>query len=102
MYSLLILAVSSFCTAFVLTPLCGNLAIRWGFVDQPDHIRKCHKGGIPRIGGISIFIAYLVSLTLLLLSPLQAGNIVRGHLDVARNLFPAVTIVFFTGLLDDL
>jgi UDP-N-acetylmuramyl pentapeptide phosphotransferase/UDP-N-acetylglucosamine-1-phosphate transferase len=54
-YSLLILAVSSFCVAFILTPLCRNLAIRWGLVDQPDQIRKLHTRPIPRIGSISIF-----------------------------------------------
>jgi UDP-GlcNAc:undecaprenyl-phosphate/decaprenyl-phosphate GlcNAc-1-phosphate transferase len=102
MYSLLMLAVTSFCAAFVLTPLCRNLAIRWGMVDQPDHVRKFHTRAIPRVGGISIFIACLVSFTLLLLSPLTAGNLIRGHFDVVRNLFPAATIVFFTGLLDDL
>lgn len=102
MYSLLILAVSSFCVAFVLTPLCRNLAIRWGLVDQPDRIRKFHTRAIPRVGGISIFIAYLASFVLLLLSPLQAANLIRGHLDIVRNLFPAATIAFFTGLLDDL
>src|ERR1700674_5413217 len=102
MYSLLILAVSSFCVAFALTPLCRNLAIRWGLVDQPDHIRKLHTKPIPRIGGISIFIACSVSLALLLLSPYRFGNIVRSHFDVVRDLFSAATIVFFTGLLDDL
>ena len=102
MYSLLILAVSSFCVAFVLTPLCRNLAIRWGLVDQPDHIRKLHTRPIPRVGGISIFIACSVSLILLLLSPYQFGSVVRGHLDVVRNLFSAATIVFFTGLVDDM
>ena len=102
MYSLLILAFLSFCLAFVLTPLCRNLAIRWGLVDQPDHIRKLHTNAIPRVGGISIFIAYSVSFALFLLSPFQAGITVRGNLDVVRSLFPAVTIVFLTGLLDDL
>ena len=102
MYSLFILAVSSFCVAFVLTPLCRNLAIRWGFVDQPDQIRKFHVGSIPRVGGFSIFIAYLVSFGILLLSPFQAGNLIRGHFDIVGKLFPAATIVFFTGLLDDL
>ncbi len=102
MYSLLILAVSSLCAASVLTPLWRNLAIRWGLVDQPDHIRKFHTRAIPRTGGISIFIAYFGSFALLLFTPIQAGNMVRDHLDVVRNLFPAATIVFFTGLLDDL
>lgn len=102
MYSLLILAVSSFCVAFVLTQLCRDLAIRWGLVDHPDHVRKFHTGAIPRIGGISIFIACLASFGLLLLSPLTVGNLIRSHLGVVRDLSPAATIVFFTGLLDDL
>src|SRR5579864_9568786 len=101
-YSLLILAVLSFCVALVLTPLCRDLATRWGLVDRPDQIRKFHTRSIPRIGGISIFIAYLVSLGILLLSPFQLGDMVRSHFDVVRNLFPAATIVFFIGLLDDL
>jgi UDP-GlcNAc:undecaprenyl-phosphate GlcNAc-1-phosphate transferase len=102
MYSLLLIGILAFCVAFVLTPLCRNLAIRWGLVDQPDHIRKFHTKPIPRIGGISIFIAYLISVALLLLSPILAGNMIRDHLDVIRKLIPAATIVFFAGLLDDL
>ena len=102
MYSLLILVVSSFCVAFVLTPVCRNLAVSWGLVDQPDHIRKLHIGPIPRIGGIPIFIAYVGSFAILLLLPLQASHMIRGNLDVVRSLFPAAMIVFVTGLLDDL
>jgi UDP-GlcNAc:undecaprenyl-phosphate/decaprenyl-phosphate GlcNAc-1-phosphate transferase len=102
MYSLPLIGILSFCLAFVLTPLCRNLAIRWGLVDQSDLIRKFHTKSVPRIGGISIFIAYLVSSILLLRSPLQAGNLIRGHLDIVGKLFPAATIVFLTGLLDDL
>jgi UDP-GlcNAc:undecaprenyl-phosphate GlcNAc-1-phosphate transferase len=102
MQTLLLLGILSFGAALVVTPLCRDLAIRWGLVDQPDQIRKFHTRSIPRIGGISIFIAYLVSFAILLFSPLQSGNLVRGHLDVVRSLFPAATIVFFTGLLDDL
>jgi UDP-GlcNAc:undecaprenyl-phosphate GlcNAc-1-phosphate transferase len=102
MYSLLLIGILAFCVAVVLTPLCRNLAIRWGLVDQPDHVRKFHARPIPRIGGISIFIAYLVSFAVLLLSLLRDGNMIRDHLDVVRNLIPAATIVFVAGLLDDL
>jgi UDP-GlcNAc:undecaprenyl-phosphate/decaprenyl-phosphate GlcNAc-1-phosphate transferase len=102
MYSLPFIGILSFCVAFVLTPLCRNLATRWGLVDQPDQIRKFHTRAIPRVGGISIFIAYLVSFIVLLLSPLRAGDLIRGHLDIVGKLFPAATIVFFTGFLDDL
>jgi UDP-GlcNAc:undecaprenyl-phosphate/decaprenyl-phosphate GlcNAc-1-phosphate transferase len=101
-YSLLILAVSSFCVAFVLTPLARDLALRRGFVDQPDRIRKFHARPVPRVGGISIFIAYLVSFAVLLLLPLRTAGMVLGHLDFVRNLIPAATVVFFTGTVDDL
>jgi len=102
MYSLLILAVSSFCVALALTPLCRDLAVRWGLVDRPDEIRKFHLRAVPRVGGIAIFIAYLASFAIFLFSPFQVGNIIREHLDVVRKLFPAATIIFFTGLVDDL
>jgi len=101
MYPLLILAVSSFCLAFFLTPLCRNLAIRWGLVDQPDQIRKLHTRPIPRVGGISIFIAYLISFAALYFSSLHFDTM-AGHFNIVRNFLPAATIVFFTGLIDDL
>lgn len=73
MHSLLILAISSFCVAFAVTPLCRDLAIRWGIVDRPDHIRKLHTSPIPRVGGVSIFIACSGSLALLLLLPINSA-----------------------------
>ena len=102
MFPLIILAALSFFVALILTPLSRNLAIRWGIVDQPDQIRKFHTKAIPRIGGISIFAAYMASFGVLLLSPSPLGDLIRSHFDVVRNLLPAAAIVFFTGLLDDL
>jgi UDP-GlcNAc:undecaprenyl-phosphate GlcNAc-1-phosphate transferase len=98
---LLILAFLSFSMSFVLTPLCRDLAIRWGLVDQPDDIRKFHPKPIPRVGGVAIFIAYIISFAVFLFSS-QLGYVLRGHLDVVRNLFPAAAIIFLTGFLDDL
>jgi len=102
MYSLLITAVAAFAVSFLLTPLCRNLAVRWGLLDRPDQARKIHARPIPRIGGIPILIAYLASFGLLLLLPLRGAGILREHLDLAGKLLPAVAIVFATGLLDDL
>jgi UDP-GlcNAc:undecaprenyl-phosphate GlcNAc-1-phosphate transferase len=102
MYSLLVLFISSLCVVLVLTPLCRGLAIRWGFVDQPDLVRKFHKSPIPRIGGIPIFIAYLTSFAILLFLNLQGSHTVRGHLGIVKSLCPAAILVFLTGLLDDL
>ncbi|MGH9681518.1 MAG: MraY family glycosyltransferase [Candidatus Acidiferrales bacterium] len=101
MYSLLFAGVIAFLVAFFLTPLCRNLAIRWGLVDRPDHGRKIHTHSIPRVGGIPILIGCAASFGMLLFLPSQAGEIARGHLHFVWKLFPAATIVFITGLLDD-
>ena len=98
---LLILAITSFCAAIALTPLCRNLAIRWGVVDQPDQNRKLHTIPIPRVGGIPIFIACLIAFAVLL-SPLESSRMIRDHFDAVRKLLPAAVIIFLTGLLDDL
>jgi UDP-GlcNAc:undecaprenyl-phosphate/decaprenyl-phosphate GlcNAc-1-phosphate transferase len=98
---LFILATAAFAAAFVLTPLCRDLAIRWGLLDQPDQARKVHTHPIPRIGGVPIVIACLGSFAILLCFSLQGGKIVRDHLSLVWRLFPAAALVFVTGLLDD-
>lgn len=102
MYSLVFLGVTSFLLSLVLTPLVRNAFRRWGLVDQPDTNRKQHTQPVPRVGGLPLVIAYLCSLGILLLSNLQGAGIVADALPVALRLFPAVVVIFATGLLDDL
>ncbi len=45
---------------FVLTPVVKNFAIRIGAVDKPD-ARKVHHGLIPRLGGLAIYVGFMVS-----------------------------------------
>lgn len=45
---------------FVLTPVVKNFAIRIGAVDRPD-ARKVHHGLIPRLGGLAIYVGFMVS-----------------------------------------
>lgn len=49
--------------SFVLTPVVKALAPKFGFVDIPKDERRMHKRPIPTIGGLAIFISFvLVSL----------------------------------------
>ena len=48
-------------TALVLTPAVIAFARRTGALDQPD-ARKVHARPIPRIGGIGIYAAFMVSI----------------------------------------
>jgi UDP-GlcNAc:undecaprenyl-phosphate GlcNAc-1-phosphate transferase len=102
MYSLLWLAGSAFLTALVLTPLLRDLFVRFGFVDAPDGKRKVHSKAIPRVGGIAIIAAYLVSLGTLMLAGLHGSSFVRADLSLMWQLAPAAGLIFLVGLLDDL
>lgn len=46
---------------FITTPLVSRLAVKIGAIDKPD-ARKVHHGAIPRLGGLAIFLGYIVSL----------------------------------------
>lgn len=56
--------VWAFIIALVVTYLCTPLvkvfAIRVGAIDKPDS-RKVHQVSIPRLGGLAIFVGYMVS-----------------------------------------
>lgn len=102
MYSLLLLAGVSFLSCLLLTPLCRNLFRKWGFVDLPDDKRKLHSEPIPRVGGVAIALAFVISFGALLISPLHGKHIVALGLYMVWRVLPAASIIFVTGLLDDL
>ncbi|HSW48965.1 MAG TPA: hypothetical protein VLH09_02270, partial [Bryobacteraceae bacterium] len=101
MYSLLFLVSVSLALAAVLTPLVRNLFLRHGLVDPPD-ARKTHARAVPRIGGIPILAASVISFALLILSPLKAGSFVEQSLPMVWRVLPAIGLIFLTGLADDL
>src|SRR5712692_312642 len=102
MYSFLFLAAISSVICLLLTPLCRDIFLRAGLLDQPDHVRKTHAKAIPRIGGIPIAIAYVGSFGLLLVSPFHSGSVLEQYLPLVWKLLPAVGLIFATGLIDDL
>jgi UDP-GlcNAc:undecaprenyl-phosphate GlcNAc-1-phosphate transferase len=94
----LIVFLAAFGTAVLLTPMTRVLSSRLGIVAEPGGRRR-HHGRIPKLGGIPIFIAYLVGIALAynLLPP------VPGSTD--ERLLPGIiwgsVIVFVGGLCDD-
>ncbi len=96
------LIVCSFALSLTLTPVLREMARRIGWLDEPDSKRKLHTVPVPRIGGIPIYIAYAVSLLLLVSTPLHEFNSAPGALQLVWRIFPAATIIFLTGLVDDI
>lgn len=88
--------ITTFLTAWLLTPLVGTWSRRWGVVAQPGGRRR-HEGAIPTLGGTVVFVAWLVGVGLtywLLPPPAQDQQLLRGVLWGS-------VLVLVGGVLDD-
>jgi UDP-N-acetylmuramyl pentapeptide phosphotransferase/UDP-N-acetylglucosamine-1-phosphate transferase/glycosyltransferase involved in cell wall biosynthesis len=98
-YAILTFA-TSLALVLALTPLGIRLAGVFGLVDEPG-VRKVHQTPIPRIGGVAIAFASIVSFLVF------GGLYVSGHsaplpFNTALTLLAAGTCVFLLGLFDDI
>ena len=100
-YVLISLGLFGFLAALNVTPLVRDLALRFGIVDHPDNRRKLHRQPIPRVGGIAIFVSYLLAFAATAFGFLNIQSVLP-HGSMAIGLFAGLVIVFVTGLLDDL
>ena len=58
----LILAVAvAFLISFAMTPIVKSFAVKVGAIDVPTEKRRVHDHPIPRMGGLAIFIGFLLS-----------------------------------------
>jgi UDP-GlcNAc:undecaprenyl-phosphate GlcNAc-1-phosphate transferase len=72
------------------TPVAARAAIEFNIVDRPDGKLKDHRGPIPYLGGLAVYVAFLVALGVVF----QFDRRVLGILL-------AGTIVVLLGLIDD-
>lgn len=76
--------------AYLATPAVRKLAIKIGAVDQPN-ARKVHKTPIPRLGGLGIYLGFMVAILLTLPLDAQIYGVLLG-----------ATLIVVLGLIDDL
>ena len=50
--------------SFLATPVVKTFAYKVGAIDVPKDARRIHKVPIPRLGGLAIFIGFMVSILL--------------------------------------
>ncbi len=89
-----LLAAAGFLLAFLLvlyfTPLARQAALRFGIVDHPDGRLKRQAEPVPYLGGLAVFLAYLVALGLVFsFNGLLLGLLLSG------------TLTLLVGLVDD-
>jgi len=102
LYLMIVLGITSFLLSLVLTPLIRDHIGHLGFLDHPDGIRKKHSGPVPRIGGIVITLSYAATFALAFVLPFSYTHILRDALPGILKLTLVASVVFLTGVLDDI
>lgn len=92
--------------SLIATPLMRRLALRNRVVDMPDNLRKTHTQPVAYLGGVAIFLGWLVGVSFsFFLQPASAAD-PQGVLATDKVNFPlsiilGATAVMLTGLIDD-
>ncbi|MFI8687527.1 glycosyltransferase family 4 protein [Rossellomorea sp. NPDC077527] len=79
-----------FIASILLTPLVKKLAFRIGATDRPNK-RKVHQKIMPRLGGLAIFLSFLIGVIIL-----QPYNI------YSMAIMAGAAVIILTGVLDDM
>lgn len=79
----------AFVASLILTPLVKKVAVKIGAVDKPND-RKVHKIIMPRLGGLAIYMSFIIGFLILQPESKYAWPIIIGSL-----------IIIITGVIDD-
>ncbi len=98
-----IVALVAALTTLALTPIVRIVGIRWGIVSHPGG-RHVHKGVIPRIGGVAMFVGFAAAvLTEYLGERLWDWAPVLTRLGrPVTGVLIGIAAVFVVGMLDDI
>lgn len=77
--------------SFLMTPVVKTFAYKVGAIDVPKDARRMHKVPIPRLGGLAIFIGFMVSI--LLFSEITPE---------LRSILLGAVIIVVLGVVDDI
>ncbi|MFD2442751.1 glycosyltransferase family 4 protein [Bacillus sp. CGMCC 1.16607] len=88
-----------FVTSILITPLVKKLAFKIGATDKPNQ-RKVHEKIMPRLGGLAIYISFIVGVIVLRPFDIYDPNLDTSSLNTA--ILIGSVIIIITGILDDI
>lgn len=92
MVKIVILAFLLMLVSLVITPVFIKLALRMKATDKPNH-RKMHADPIPTLGGLAIFISFIIGL--LILQPAD-----EFHIAIVSGALIIIMLGFFDDVYD--
>ncbi len=97
----IIITVFALLVNTLFTPLLIKLSHKFGWYDSNDH-RKIHKGDIPRIGGLGIFVSFGITILLfLIICKFTSINLNEISKYRHTSLFTGFFIITALGIVDD-
>ena len=88
--------------SFIFTKLIRDMATARGWVAAPAHARHLHDHPLPRLGGVAIFLSFLVATGVALLAArflLPGGGLALRPL---LTILPPAILIFLLGVYDDI
>ncbi|KOP77762.1 UDP-phosphate N-acetylglucosaminyl 1-phosphate transferase [Lysinibacillus sp. FJAT-14745] len=89
--------IAAFVASILLTPLVKRLAFRIGAVDAPNY-RKVHARIMPRLGGLAIFLSFLIAVAIF--KPILIIN--ENGSNFLLAIIIGACIIVATGVIDDM
>jgi UDP-GlcNAc:undecaprenyl-phosphate GlcNAc-1-phosphate transferase len=101
-FYLITFTVSLF-SSLVLTWGVRNLAMGRGWAAPPIQDRDLHKTPLPRLGGVPVFLSFLIGVAIALLASLRFPALAAGlSLRTLLTVLVPGTLIFLLGLFDDI
>lgn len=91
MSELFLAFIVSAIASVILTPLVKRFAIKVRVIDIPKDKRRIHKKPIPLLGGIAIYLSFLITVII------KRGNLTNSE----KGILIGATIIVIAGFLDD-
>jgi UDP-GlcNAc:undecaprenyl-phosphate/decaprenyl-phosphate GlcNAc-1-phosphate transferase len=101
MRTYLTLFTLSFIISLLVTPLVRRKAIAWGAIAIPDNGRHIHPHPTPRLGGLAIYIAFVVTLLCVPFLGNMVSEIFRANIAKLTALLLPATLILCFGIYDD-
>ena len=89
-HNIFIIIIVTLLTSLILVPIARKIAIHIGAIDQPN-ARKIHKVPMPRLGGLAIYLAFLLGYILY-------GEVSTQMLSILIGSF----LLILLGIIDDI
>jgi UDP-GlcNAc:undecaprenyl-phosphate GlcNAc-1-phosphate transferase len=88
--------------SFVLTRSVRDLAVRRGWLAVPGQGRHLHQTPLPRLGGVAIYLAFLISIAVAMLFRGRFPSLSAAGMRTLLTILIPATLILVLGIYDDI